>query len=205
MSQVTSESPQRDRDPGWECLLFASELTSQLALRQGALLALSTGEPMASAWDIDDPIEVLGEMMDKFSQILLNFQECMTPEELELALGAPGEKGDASEIGRLAINMGAIYGDLLDWSAQMKVARVEPRFKLVYLTAAELVEAPVKEIRTKIRAFSRDAAKVAEALKNGSDESFSIDMVIRIDLDYEVFGRLQQETEKALGTGPLFK
>jgi len=184
--------PTPDRRPGWETLSLATEIKRCLDSHQSAYETWLGGGSTPSLVLEHDPITDLSQRNDAVVAIVGRFEPLFSPANLEVALGRPGEPGDEEAIARVAAGIGSAFGDLIEWSSTTRGAEPPPDWQDAYRALAQIVDTPLRQIRTFGDEFCAQTMIAIDRERSGQDPGPAIEMSLTVsipDEDSEAFAR----------------
>jgi hypothetical protein len=154
-------------EPGWEYQLFADTLTLHLRKLEDKRTSHEMGfaSPRRA---LTTDTEALDHFMTRsrvFDGIVNGIAELLSPGKQQWAFGPAGRPGDRERIRHLANRFVEEYEKLLDWSAELRGTPTPARFAVLYQTAAQLANEPLRQIEEFVQAFVDASARGAGDLQ----------------------------------------
>jgi hypothetical protein len=187
------------RPPGWEYLLLGSALyrgKSELEDKWREYESLAR-RPPDFVLDEDNAIDYLTRALHENSEIVGDLDQSVGPRSQQRAFGKPGRDGDPKRITHLAEAYLATYDDLLSWSVDLRAEGVPPKYRRLYDIAAEMADAPLRQIRDFIDDTVAKLDGLPLAVRQGVP--ITIELTLEIKLDDEVMARYQGELDRLAG------
>jgi hypothetical protein len=137
------------RPPGWEYLMHAGTLLlGRDALEEkyrdhSIRYARRTGVRIPEA----DCSAHLDHAFQDATALAESMMRVLDKQALERAFGRPGEPGDPDLIQHLGQRLMEIYGDFMNWAAELRGASVPARFRRAFDLAARFVDGPIEQFR----------------------------------------------------------
>ena len=186
MSDAANQPPPTpDRRPGWETLYLATEIKRCIDSHQSAYETWLGGGSTPSLVLEHDPVTDLSQRNDAVVAIVGRFEPLFSPATLEVALGRPGEPGDEEEIARVAAGIGSAFGDLIEWSSTTRGAEPPPDWQDAYRALAQIVDTPLRQIRTFGDEFCAQTMTAIDRQRSGQDPGPAIEMSLTVSIPDE--------------------
>lgn len=137
------------RPPGWEYLMYAGALLlGRNALEEryrDHLLgyARRTGRRIPETECLDH----LNNAFAEATALATSMMHVLDQRAQERAFGLPGEPGDPELIQHLGQRLMDIYGELMNWAAELRGASVPDKFRTAFDLAARFVDQPIEQFR----------------------------------------------------------
>lgn len=181
-------TPDTEPDAGWEYLLLAN--TVRVRLDRLATKHLDHELRLSSntrAYVADpDVADFLRHRLDEMASITARLTALFAPESLALAVGRPGEQGDAAGIARLGDRFATTYEELLDWAAGVRGTTVGPSNRLALDALARLADEPVRAVRRFVDDLQEAADEIARHYRSVGTGPLAVEVGLIIDFDRDL-------------------
>ncbi|WP_328616408.1 TIR domain-containing protein [Amycolatopsis sp. NBC_00355] len=173
-----------ERPPGWEFLLYGGLLLQgitaleekyrdhviEFASHNGKVINDSEGLPL------------LRTKLTSISTIISNVERVLSPEAQTAAFGKPGEEGDPERIEHLARRLTSIYGELLDWSADLRATGVaNDALRHAVNVEARFVDGPIRQVRALVEQYLSELDGLSARLHAGENVNLTFTLAITLD------------------------
>jgi hypothetical protein len=152
------------RPPDWEWVLWGDALTRGLASHEAAWRdhQLRLVRPNGRGVDAVDIPAYLSHAHRMLEGALVNFGRLMDPDARQTIFGTSGTPGDPTMIEHHAQRFTAIYGQLLDWSAEVRSVRTDDELKRIIELMSALANRPILDLREFVISATAQLAKIPE-------------------------------------------
>lgn len=174
-----------ERPPGWEYLLLAYELVSDMEglNRLYKDHAISFALPDDFVPDAEVATSLSRELAD-MTTTTAAFEDLLLGDAQRTALGAPGASGDPDLIEHFADKLIAIYAHLLTWAKSIRGHATEStEARTLFRALANFANQPIEEIRRYVVDFRTDMDLVTARLEAG--ETIEMERTIRFEVPDE--------------------
>lgn len=187
-----------DRPDAWEYRLFSKVLADKIAAQKSLLDDYESGVSRGRRKNLKNP-----SFFTKWLDMQLWKAERFGPKIDELinkklpgALGPPGSPGDADAIVDIAIKVGKIYREAIEWALTIRRVSAEPRFQNLLRLSERLVEDMIRQIRE----FSNNLeTSLQAAMADDSPGQKNIELTLKVSIPPAVMKDMEKEM-KALNT-----
>jgi len=172
---------------GWEYMLLVEELESGLAATAEAKRDFVVGVANASGDVIsdDDAPEDLSRRLRQSLKIGNNIERILTETNVNAAVGAPGEPGDAVLIRHLAARLTDVYSGLLGWASSLRGALVSDEMQPMYWALSNYVRGPIRQYEDWVADLAAKIRPLLESVRGGVElaEPVQLTFTLAFDID----------------------
>ena len=166
----------------WEFILFADALirgmrAHELAWRDHQLGLVRPGGRQLSK------DEILGYTQRAFhdlSSLMENLTRLFTPQSQVAAFGAAGSPGDAAAIEHLCKRAMGVYGQFLEWAAEVRSTRVPSDFSRLFELLLSFADEPIAKSRDFVGRAAHVMARLSELPEGTNEEPYVIHLEFRL-------------------------
>ncbi|MEU7715907.1 TIR domain-containing protein [Micromonospora chalcea] len=188
------------RPPGWEHLLLAGGIWLQVEKRQTKTLDHELGFAHDNSQFIaDDEIpSFISVSMSRLLGLTQKMAKIIDAGAQDWALGAPGEPGDPAKIGHLCERFGAVYEELLDWSADIRGATVSSDYSNLLLLLSRWADEPIRQIREFTDRLVRETERIPAHLADPNPDKgvLAITIELTVGADEQLIREFDVERRK---------
>ncbi|WP_410626143.1 toll/interleukin-1 receptor domain-containing protein [Amycolatopsis sp. cmx-8-4] len=173
-----------ERPPGWEYLLYGGMLHQGIADLADKYRdhVIEFAPHNGTVVDDEEGLTLLSTKLTSVATIVSNIDRVLSPEAQVAAFGEPGEPGDPERIIHLASRLTSIYGELLDWSADLRAIGIaDDSLRRAANAEARLADDPIRKIRQLVQIYMHGLDGISAQLLNGEDVNLTFSL--KIDLD----------------------
>jgi hypothetical protein len=160
--------------PAWEYLLFTEVLHNGINNLRGKRFDHTIGHArfarvITSASEAESHYYF---RMLELEQVCKSLTLFLTPECQRWMFGEQGEPGDRDRILHVGSRFVETYGDILNWSADMRGTSVPAAYKALYAASAQLATGPLEQVENFVGDFYQAAR---------GKETTELNLVIKFD------------------------
>lgn len=187
LTQEAYEAVVTTRPPGWEHLLLAGGIWLQVEQRAAKTLDHELGFAHSNRQFIpDDGIsDFISVSMSRLLGLTRKMAKIIDAGAQDWALGAPGEPGDPAKIGHLCERFGAVYEELLDWSADIRGATVSSDYIELLVLLSRWADEPIRQIREFTDRLVKETERIPAHLANPDPDkgvlAITIELIVEAD------------------------
>jgi len=183
-----------DHPDYWEYLLFADALTRGLlahepAWRDHQLRLIRPNGPVVPKEQI---LAYVSQASQDMARNIDNLPKLLSPGALQAALGPPGQSGDAELIEHLCQRVTAVYGQYLEWAAEVRSVRCSSDFNRLFEILGSMADNAIGQFRTFVEECASQFSDTA-ALTEGDEP-----ITIHFTLVHESIDDVLREYKKEL-------
>ena len=152
---------------GWEYQLFSDTVALHLRKLKDKQLSHEMGfASTVRAFTTDvDALDYFKTRTRVFDDTVNGIADLLSPGKQQWAFGPAGRRGDRDRIRHLANRFVEAYEDLLNWAADLRGTQTPDHLTALYKTAAQLADAPLKQIEEFVEQFAAASERGAGDLQ----------------------------------------
>lgn len=187
------------RPPYWEYVLFASYLLAgqERLAPQWHDHRLELVTPVGSELTPQEAAETIQRALDESGTFWTRLEAVGAEATFEAAWGKPGESGDPELIEHVTARFTEACGDMLQWAADLRSARVPEPLQPVFRTASHLLDKPLEALRKYVDDWVAEMDVLPRRLE--SRENVKLDMELTINVyDEQRYTTLLRQASEAV-------
>ena len=181
-----------ERPPAWEYLLFSALLVSAVDDFQSKYedhrLEFTLPQTYVPADDVPD---VVRRELSRIMATTSVFERLLLGPAQQDAMGKPGESGDPDRIEQLALRLGSVYEEMLNWAASLRSCHTTPEGSRLLLAVSKYATQPIEEVK----AFTRRYRDLADGLTDKLSRGESV--AATFSIHFEIPDEVQAEYDEA--------
>lgn len=176
-----------ERPPAWEHLLFSALLSSAVDDLESKYEDHRLEFTLPQTYvPVDEVVNVGVRELSRIKATVGTFERLLLGSAQQDAMGKPGESGDPDRIEQLARRLGAVYEEMLNWSASLRGCHTTADEGAALLFAlSRYATQPIEEVRGFARRYRDFADGLTEKLERGES----------VEMAYSISFELADETK----------
>ncbi|MEH3075394.1 MAG: TIR domain-containing protein [Quadrisphaera sp.] len=173
-----------ERSRAWEYRLYAGALKQGMRALEDRYRdhVMELSRPRGRTLDDSEARNLLEDSMSSAQDIIDNFGKVLSHEAQDAAFGLPGEPGDAGRIMHLAAGYVTVYEDFLQWSQDLRDARVrDDTLKQALRVASRFVTPSLLAMRSMVASLSEECETLLDRLDAGEKIHVTLEVVLDLD------------------------
>jgi hypothetical protein len=180
-----------EKPAGWEYLLLGKVMENRFQQTEDLKRDLIYGISFGHIKELTDREEVFNWVLAKNSELLLitDALSALFNKAIPLAIGAPGEPGDADHILYVAERLGNVYEEFIKWGLEFKTISVDEDWQGIVNVLSKMWTSPINDLDKYCDKFRQAMSRLA-LIQEGSEESNTLDLMLKLsEPDFTEFYR----------------
>ncbi|MEI6580059.1 MAG: zinc ribbon domain-containing protein [Eubacteriales bacterium] len=168
-----------EKPPHWELILLGESLNQELSKSIDLKRDMIYGVSFGIKKNFMSPIKLIDWMLLKNKQLKNTMEIFVTlfNEALPIALGAPGEPGDADYIVYIAERVGAVYKEFVKWGLEYRSIAVNKDCENLLSAFFEICISPIRDIDNFYLLYSQELQNLfSKSLQSNSPISMHLSL-----------------------------
>ena len=136
--------------------------------------------------------------MRTLTALIQKFATIASKSNLRRAVGE-SDGADVVRIEHYCMRVGSVYGEMLDWAADVRGMTVDSEVHPLVDLVARMADSPLKTIRQMVDDFVSQAGGVPEFLHGEGDETLTINLVVQFAMDEDLIEAFTAERVRLYG------